>query len=186
MNSIREMLSSSFKMHDLGEAKYLLGVEIWRDRKLNTISLSQSQYTWAVLEHTGMTSSTPVWTPMTHDTTLFRTNLEDNTMLLEILINNKWVSYLTVIGSLMYLMLGTHPDLTFSVGTLSHFSASPKTCHWGATKCVLHYVWATTDMELQYDGNDVSMDTLMLGHKIQITPVLQWLKKLSVCLLVLH
>ena len=34
MNSIKEMLSSSFKMHDLGEAKYLLGVEIQRDRKL--------------------------------------------------------------------------------------------------------------------------------------------------------
>ena len=32
MNSIKEMLSSSFKMYDLGEAKYLLGVEIWRDR----------------------------------------------------------------------------------------------------------------------------------------------------------
>ena len=60
MNSIKEMLSSSFKMHDLGEAKYLLEVEIQRDRKLNTISLSQSQYAWAVLECTRMASSTPV------------------------------------------------------------------------------------------------------------------------------
>ena len=173
MNSIKEILSSSFKMHDLGEAKYLLGVEIWRDRKLNTISLWQSQYARAVLECPGMASSTPVWTSMTYGTTLSGTDLEDNTMLLEILINNKQVSYLTVIGSLMYLMLRTCPDLAFSVGTLSHFSASPKTCHWEAVKCVLHYVWATTDMELQYDGNDVSMDTLMLdGHKIQITPIL--------------
>ena len=88
-SSIKRMLSSSFKMHDLGEAKYLLGVEIRRDRKLNTISLSQSQYAGAVLEHTGMASSTPVWTPITHGTTLSGTNPEDNTMLPEILINNK-------------------------------------------------------------------------------------------------
>ena len=35
------------------------------------------------------------------------TDLKDNTMLLEVLINNKQVSNLTVIGSLVYLMLGT-------------------------------------------------------------------------------
>ena len=64
----------------------------------------------------------------------------------------------------MYLMLGTCPDLAFSVGTLSCFSASPKTCHWEAAKCVLRYVRATTDMELQYDRNDVSMDMDFHGY----------------------
>ena len=111
-----------------------------------------------------MASSTPVWTPMTHGTTLSWTNLKDNTVLPEILINNKWVSYLTVIGSLMYLMLGTHPDLTFSVETLSCFSASPKICHWETAKCVLYYMQATTDMELQYDGNDVSVNMDFHGY----------------------
>ena len=101
---------------------------------------------------------------MTHSTTLSETDPEDSTMLPEIVINNKQVSYLTVIGSLMYLMLGTCPDLAFSVGTLSRFSASPKTCHWEAAKCVLRYVRATTDMELQYNGNDVSMDMDFHGY----------------------
>ena len=101
---------------------------------------------------------------MTHGTTLSGTDLEDNTMLLEVLINNKQVSNLTVIGSLMYFMLGTCLDLTFSAGTLSCFSASPKTCHWEAAICVLHYMQATTDMELQYDGNDVSMDMDFYGY----------------------
>ena len=40
INTIKEMLSSTFKIHNLGEAKYLLGIEIWRDWKLRTISLS--------------------------------------------------------------------------------------------------------------------------------------------------
>lgn len=45
--------------------------------------------------------------PMTYGTTLSATNPEDNTMLSEIQINEKQVSYLTAIGSLMYLMLRT-------------------------------------------------------------------------------
>ncbi|KIJ15153.1 hypothetical protein PAXINDRAFT_38949, partial [Paxillus involutus ATCC 200175] len=44
VDSIKAKLSASFKMHDLGEAKYILGIEIKRNRKLHTISLSQSQY----------------------------------------------------------------------------------------------------------------------------------------------
>ena len=84
---------------------------------------------------------------MIHGTMLSGTDLEDNTILLEILINTNQVSYLTVIGSLMYLMLGTHPDLAFSVETLSCFSSTPKACHWEAAKWVLCYVRATADMK---------------------------------------
>ena len=134
MNSIKEMLSSTFTMHDLGEAKFLLGIEIQRDWRLRTISLSQSQYAQTILECTGMTEATPVWTPMIHGTSLSATDPEDNSTLPQILIGQKRVSYLTVIGSLMYLMLETRPDLAFSVGTLSRFSAAPKACHWEAAK----------------------------------------------------
>ncbi|KIJ06565.1 hypothetical protein PAXINDRAFT_35872, partial [Paxillus involutus ATCC 200175] len=41
MDSVKAKLSVAFKMRDLGEAKYILGIEINRDRKLRTISLSQ-------------------------------------------------------------------------------------------------------------------------------------------------
>ena len=54
MDSIKAKLSASFKMRDLGEAKYILGIESKRNRKFQTISLSQSQYSRTVLECTGM------------------------------------------------------------------------------------------------------------------------------------
>ena len=44
---------------------------------------------------------------------------DDGNILHEITIEGHQVSYLSVIGSLMYAMLGTRPDLTYTVGVLS-------------------------------------------------------------------
>ena len=106
MDSIKAKLSASFKMRDLGEAKYLLGIEIKRNRKFQSISLSQSQYSRTILEHTGMSTCKSVWTPMAHNSQLSVTDPEDDRIIPEQIIEGCQVSYLTVIGSLMYLMLG--------------------------------------------------------------------------------
>ena len=50
MDQIKSALGATFKMHDLDEAKYILGIELKRDRQAQTISLSQSQYICTVLE----------------------------------------------------------------------------------------------------------------------------------------
>jgi hypothetical protein len=71
-------------------------------------------------------------------------------MIPEMNIRGKKVSYLTVIRSLIYAMLGTHPDLAFTVGLLSRFSTAPKKTHWEAAKHVLCYLKATTEMKLTY------------------------------------
>ena len=106
MDSIKAKLSASFKMRDLGEAKYILGIEIKRNRKFQSISLSQSQYSRTILEHTGMSTCKSVWTPMAHNSQLSVTDPEDDRIIPEQIIEGCQVSYLTVIGSLMYLMLG--------------------------------------------------------------------------------
>jgi len=69
-----------------------------------------------------------------------------------------------MIGSLMYLMLGTHPDITYAIGTLSWFSAKPKLTHWEAAKRILRYIQATKDMELQFDGTELSTDLDFHGY----------------------
>ena len=42
--------------------------------------------------------------------------------------------YQSIIGSLMYLMLGTHPDLAYAIGKLAHFSSNPSPNHQCALK----------------------------------------------------
>jgi len=148
MNPIKAKLSAAFKMRDLREAKYILRIEIKWNRKLWTISLSQSQYSHTVLECTGMSTCKPAWPPMAHNLHLSATDPENDRTIPEMIIEGKQVSYLSVIGSLMYLMLGTCLDIAYTIGTLSRFSAKPKLTHWEAAKWVLQYIQATKDMEL--------------------------------------
>ena len=44
LESVKASLKNSFSMKDLGEAAYILGIKIYRDRSRRLIGLSQSTY----------------------------------------------------------------------------------------------------------------------------------------------
>ena len=50
MSSIKIWLSSQFDMKDLGKAKFVLGIKLWRDQKNRMLGLSQAGYIDKVLE----------------------------------------------------------------------------------------------------------------------------------------
>ncbi|WZY98278.1 hypothetical protein YC2023_070607 [Brassica napus] len=52
----------------------------------------------------------------------------------------KDVLYASAVGSLMYVMVGSRPDLGFAVGLISRFMSHPSREHWEAVKWVLRYV----------------------------------------------
>ena len=58
---------SLFDTEDLGEASFILGIDIRRVRSARTISIGQSAYVTSILERHGMSDCTPVNTPMQHD-----------------------------------------------------------------------------------------------------------------------
>ena len=89
---------------------------------------------------------------------------DDGDILHEITIEGHQVSYLSVIGSLMYAMLGTRPDLAYTVGVLSRYSSAPRASHWVMAKRALRYLKGTANMELRFDGSDVSMDMQFHGY----------------------
>jgi hypothetical protein len=60
--------------------------------------------------------------------------------------------YLGLLGSLMYGMLGTRPDLAFAVGVGSRFSSNPGIEHWNALMHVLRYIKGTLDLGITYRG----------------------------------
>jgi hypothetical protein len=57
LNTIKESLKNSFSMKDLGEATYILGIKIYRDRSRHLIGLSQSTYLDKVLKRFMMEDS---------------------------------------------------------------------------------------------------------------------------------
>ena len=58
--------------------------------------------------------------------------------------------YQSMIGSLMYAVIGTRPDLAHTVTVLSQFSSSPNQIHLQAAKRTLRYLKGTMDWKLLY------------------------------------
>ena len=60
------------------------------------------------------------------------------------------IPYAAAVGSLMYAMVATRPDLAYAVGVVSRYMANPGKRHWEAVKHILRYLRGTTDMALTY------------------------------------
>ncbi|KAK8708633.1 hypothetical protein V6N13_059671 [Hibiscus sabdariffa] len=70
LQSVKTWLSSCFSMKDLGEAAYILGVKIYRDRSRRLLGLSQSTYIDKVLKRFSMEESKRGFLPMRHGISL--------------------------------------------------------------------------------------------------------------------
>ena len=58
--------------------------------------------------------------------------------------------YQRCIGSLMYLMMGTCPDIAYAIGKLSRFASNPSDAHFAALNCTLYYINSTNHFYLKY------------------------------------
>nr|GEW56554.1 hypothetical protein [Tanacetum cinerariifolium] len=67
--------------------------------------------------------------------------------------NGKSVSYANAIGSLMYLMVCTRPDMAYAVSVVSIYLANPSKNHWEAVKWILKDLWSTTNVGFVYGTN---------------------------------
>ena len=63
------------------------------------------------------------------------------------------VPYASVVGSLMYVMMCTRPDICFVVGLVSRYQSNPGREHWKAVKRILRYLKGTMDYCLVYQGS---------------------------------
>jgi hypothetical protein len=136
-------LSKIFTMTDLGEASYFLGMELSRDREAKRLYLHQGAYIKRMLQRFHMGECPPLRTPLPSGTRVGPTATENPTDLQQ---------YQSAVGSLMYLMVGTRPDLAFTVGAISQFMAAPQQEHWTLVQHVFRYVKGTADFKLALGG----------------------------------
>ncbi len=150
IEEIKKELSRRFEMKDLGPPRKMLGIEIKRDRSSRRLFVSQSEYTEQILSRFGMLNSKPISTPMDRSYEEFANQEPDP-------IEN--IPYRQVIGSLMYLMVGSRADIAFAVGKLSQHSQSPSKYHWVALKRVLRYINGTRNFGILYSKrNDLTVN----------------------------
>ncbi|GJT73619.1 hypothetical protein Tco_1032905 [Tanacetum coccineum] len=137
-------------MKDLGEAAFILGIKIYRDRSKRLIGLCQNAYMDKILKRYKMDNSKRGHIPMQERLDLNKsqgaqTPKEVNRM--------KNVPYASAVGSIMYAVRCTRPDVAFAQNMTSRFQQNPGEPHWTAVKNILKYLRNTKDMFLVYGGN---------------------------------
>ena len=62
------------------------------------------------------------------------------------------IPYSSAVGSLMYAMVCTRPDLSHAVSVVSRFMSKPGKVHWEAVKWIMRYLKGSTDVCLVFEG----------------------------------
>ena len=60
------------------------------------------------------------------------------------------IPYASAIGSIMYAMLCTRPDVSYALRITSRYQSYPSESHWTAVKNILKYLRRSKDMFLVY------------------------------------
>ena len=122
-------------MKDLGEIKYLLKIEINRNREKRHMTLSQRKYVADLVHRFDMTDAGTVMTPQT-----CALALEPETGMTTEQIRAQPYPYPELIGALLHLARGTRPDIANAVRVLSKFLTRYNETHWIAARRVLRYL----------------------------------------------
>ncbi|RVW98285.1 Retrovirus-related Pol polyprotein from transposon TNT 1-94 [Vitis vinifera] len=152
LTSVKDWLSQRFDMKDLGEAAHILGIKLMRNRKKRMIGLSQALYIDTILNRFNMQGSKKGFLSFRHGIVLSKDQSPKTPEEIE---SMKAVPYASAVGSLMYAMLCTRPDICFVVGMVSRFQSNPGREHWTAVKHIIKYLKRTRDYMLVFQSENL-------------------------------
>ena len=144
IEEVKRKLKLEYQMTDLGPVERFLGLQIRRERRKRQIFVDQAEYIQTVLERFQMHNSVPANTPLPAGAVLEK-NVGTSSESFRTL-------YQSIIGSIMYAMLGTRPDIAFAVTRLSKFASNPSQQHLNYARYILKYLQGTKEYALCYDG----------------------------------
>ncbi|GJV39606.1 retrotransposon protein, putative, ty1-copia subclass [Tanacetum coccineum] len=123
LQDVKSYLGKCFAMKDLGEAAYILGIKIYRDRSKRLIGLCQSAYIEKILKRYYMENSKRGTIPMQEKLKLSKSDGASTPTEKRCMSN---IPYALAVGSIMYVT---------------------------TVKNILKYLWNTKDMFLVYGGD---------------------------------
>ncbi|SPC63291.1 uncharacterized protein UHOD_12086 [Ustilago sp. UG-2017b] len=149
-------ICAQFKITGGDDAEWCLSVHIQQSQDRSTVSLGQTSYIDTILERFSMTRANPVKTPLDPSAV----NLSPKDASHKTLNKAQTTVYQQMIGSVMYLMTSTHPDLAFVVGNLTKYLSLPTTVHLNQARHLLRYISYTHSNRLTYLLNNNNKEPL--------------------------
>jgi len=141
IQALKAFLHEKFKIKDLGELHYFLGMELLKVP--NGLIMTQKKFTMDLLKDFQCDTLTPTSYPLVPFSKASFT--EDAPA--------DATAYRKLVGKLNYLT-NTRPDLTFSVQYLSQFHQTPSTAHMAATIHTLRYLKKDPSLGLFFNNSE--------------------------------
>lgn len=143
VKEFKQAISNQYKVKDLGELRWVLGMEVRRDRTNRMLELHQKAYVEQMLKRFNMADCNTAPTPM--EGYLLRLDAASG--------GKPDGKYMSLVGALMYLAMVTRPDVAYAVQALARHMQASGPEHWKAAKRVLRYLKGTMDLGIVYSGS---------------------------------
>lgn len=150
VSTTTKSLMTRWKMTDAGSAKWMLGVRIQRTPTM--LALSQQAYIEALSDRYDLESLRSISTPLEHNAKLVPATDAD--------LRADVKGYQSLVGALMWLSLGTRPDITYATNVLSRFNSDPTRHHYHQAMRVLRYLSTTRNLKL----TTTSSSQMLVGY----------------------
>ena len=113
-------------MKDMGEASFVLGIEIIRNKSRGLLGLSQKAYINRVLERFNMQNYFGGKAPISRGDLFTKDQCPRNDIERRQMYG---IPYASAVGSLLYAQTCTRPDISFAVGMLGRYQSNPDMTH---------------------------------------------------------
>ena len=141
LNKFWSKLERKFKIRSMGEPKFFLGMEVSYLQEQGLVSLSQRSYISDMSIRFNLPEQERPVTPIKADYYEKLNNSVNDNVLVD-------VPYKELVGSLIYVMVCTRPDVAFCVSCLTSYFSAPKQVHWDTAMRCLGYLKATENLGL--------------------------------------
>jgi len=146
MDELKQALKTRYKMKDMGELSYILGISVVQEKEKNCVFLHQKHYIETILQKYGMNNANPITTPADTNVKLIKDDGVSKP------VNPS--TYQSMVGSLLYAAMATRPDIAHAVSVVSKFNANPNAAHLTAVKRILRYLKGTVNLALKYERSE--------------------------------
>jgi hypothetical protein len=140
----KNALNERFEMNNLNSCIYYLDMMIFRNRRLRQLILNQSVYVEQMLRDHEMWNCKLLITLMNVSCRLIKAFNEYTAD------KSLKISYQSAVRSLMYIMLKTRSNITYSISMISRYVFNLTQTHWQAVKRIFRYLRKTHQMKLMF------------------------------------
>jgi len=155
-----DAMSKRFKITDKGDLEWFLGMHVERHDGL--ITLDQQKYADDTAAKFNQSEAKSTATPANEGERLSKADCQQNAADSA---EMKGIPFMNLVGSLIYFMVSTRPDIAFAVSSVSRFMTNYGRKHWKAAQRILQYVKTSKSFGLVYGRQKTSkfVDNVLYG-----------------------